>query len=100
MATSIEIGSLIDSLPHVRGGRPKIAGTGIAVTRIVTMYRTGFTAEEIASEYEHLNLAQVYAALTYYFANRAAVDADMEEEQAEAMQWVALHQAESGRKAG
>ncbi len=59
MEAVVEIGSLIDSLPHIRGGRPKIAGTGITVTRIVTLYRVGLTAEVITSEYPHLVLAQV-----------------------------------------
>jgi len=35
MAMVIEIGTLIDRDPGVRGGRPKIAGTGVTVNRIV-----------------------------------------------------------------
>ncbi len=35
MANAIEIGTLIDRDPGVRGGRPKVAGTGVTILRIV-----------------------------------------------------------------
>jgi len=39
------------------------------------------TAEEIADQYDHLSLAQVYAALAYYHANRQAIEADLAQEE-------------------
>ena len=39
--------------------------------------------EEIASEYPHLRLSQVYAALAYYHANREEMEAHMAAEEAE-----------------
>ncbi len=80
MVPTIEIGTLIDRDPAVRGGRPKIAGTGVTVMRVAGWYKSGLTPEEIASEYGHLTLAQVHAALTYYHANADAIDADLAEE--------------------
>jgi len=77
MAVAIEIGTLIDRDPSVRGGRPKIAGTGMTVTRIAGWYKAGMTPEEIALEYPHLTLAQVHAALTYYHANQNDIEADL-----------------------
>lgn len=82
MATVTEIGTLLDRNPKIRGGRPKIAGTGIAVKRIVICYQSGLTPEEIAREYPHINLAQVHAALAYYHANREEIDSDIAEERA------------------
>ena len=82
MATVTEIGTLLDRNPKIRGGRPKIAGTGIAVKRIVIFYQSGLTPEEIAREYPHINLAQVHAALAYYHANREEIDLDIAEERA------------------
>ncbi|MBV8897036.1 MAG: DUF433 domain-containing protein [Acidobacteriaceae bacterium] len=70
MAAVTEIGTLIDRDPAVRGGRPKIAGTGVSVSRIAAWHRMGLTPEEIALEYPHLTLAQVHGALAYYHANR------------------------------
>src|SRR5579864_346966 len=65
MALVTEIGTLIDRDPDIRGGRPKIAGTGLTVSRIAGWYKMGMTPEEIALEYPHLTLAQVHAALAY-----------------------------------
>src|SRR5205823_4725757 len=64
-AMSIEIGSIIVRTPDFRSGAPHIAGTGISVHRIVRWYKQGYTPEQIADEYAHLTLAQVYAALSY-----------------------------------
>ena len=44
------------------------------------LWRQGHAAEEIAGIYEHLDLAGIYAALAYYFANREAVDATIDAE--------------------
>ena len=80
MAAVTEIGTLIDRDSAVRGGRPKIAGTGLSVSRIAGWYRMGLTPEEIALEYPHLTLAQVHGALAYYHANREEIEADLAEE--------------------
>ena len=85
MAAVIEIGTLIDRDPAIRGGRPKIAGTGVSVSRIAAWYRMGLTPEEIALEYPHLSLAQVHGALAYYHANREEIEADLAREEAAAL---------------
>src|SRR6056297_508025 len=81
MPTATDIGSLITETPGVCGGRPRIAHAGVSVRRIAVCYRMGLTAEEIADQYEHLSLAQVYAALAYYHANRQAIKADLAQEE-------------------
>jgi uncharacterized protein (DUF433 family) len=90
-----DIGNLIISQPDVKGGRPCIAGTGITVHRIVTWYKQGFTPEQIADEYQHLNLAQVYAALAYYHANQAEIEAELAAEDAEVERLEQEHYQES-----
>ena len=80
--TSVDIGSLIARNPKIRSGRPCIAGTGVSVMRVAGWYKMGHNAEEIADKYGHLSLAQVYAALAYYHANRDEIEADMAEEAA------------------
>src|ERR1039458_1515525 len=87
MASVIEIGTLIDRDPKIRGGRPKVAGTGLTVSRIVGWYKMGMTPEDIALEYPHLTLAQVHAALAYYHVNRDEIEADLAHEQSSALQW-------------
>lgn len=61
--------------------------------RIVVLYQQGLTPEEISSEIPHLTLAQVYAALTYYHANREEIDTDIAAEDAEAQRLEQEHLA-------
>jgi uncharacterized protein (DUF433 family) len=79
MAAVVDIGTLITQSPDVRGGRPHVAGTGMTVMRIAGWYKLGLSPEEIAEQIR-LSLAQVYAALAYYHANREAIEADLEAE--------------------
>jgi uncharacterized protein (DUF433 family) len=81
MHTTTDIGTLIVRSPDVRGGRPRIAGTGVTVRRITGWYKLGLSAEEIASRIGHLTLAQVYAALAYFHANRDEIEADLTTEE-------------------
>jgi len=83
MAALTDIGTLIAQTPGVCGGRPCIAGTGVSVRRIAGWYKQGLAPEEIADQYGHLTLPQVFAALTYYHANRDEIDVDLAEEEVE-----------------
>ena len=82
MTSVTEIGSLIDRDPAIRGGRPKIAGTGVTVMRVAAWYKMGLTPEEIATQYGHLSLVQVHAALAYYHTNPEEIEADLAQEEA------------------
>lgn len=69
----------IEATSDVMGGKPRIAGRRIAVQNIVIWHeRMGMSADQIATDYE-LSLADVYAALAYYFDHRSEVDHDIEE---------------------
>jgi uncharacterized protein (DUF433 family) len=95
-APPVEIGTLIDRDPRIRGGRPKIAGTGVTVRRIAGWQQLGLSPEEIARQIPHLNLAQVFAALAYYHANREEIDSDLAAEAAEAARLEQIHGRPSG----
>jgi len=56
----------------------RLKGTRIGIERILDDYELGTTPEEIVIRYPSLSLQQVYAAITYYLANRKAVDAYLE----------------------
>ena len=84
MATTVDIGSLIERSPEIRKGRPCIAGTGVTVRRIAGWHNLGLTPEEIAAKIEHLTLAQIHAALAHYYANREEIDTDIASEEAAA----------------
>ncbi len=89
--TPTDIGTLISRHPSIRGGRPRVAGTGVTVQRIVGWYKLGLTPEEIADRIGHLTLAQVHAALAYYHANRTRIEADMATEDTEAEELEKAH---------
>jgi len=89
--TTVDIGTLIVQTPDIRGGRPRIAGTGVTVQRIVGWYKLGLTPEEIAGEFGHLALAQVHAALAYYHANREEIESAIAAENVEAARLVQQH---------
>ncbi|SKB14108.1 conserved hypothetical protein [Planktothrix sp. PCC 11201] len=78
MSTTLtDIGTLIVSTPGICGGRPRITGTRMSVMSIAIDYNAGMTVEEILQEFPHLNLGQIYAALTYYHVNKFSIDQEI-----------------------
>ncbi|NER39151.1 MAG: DUF433 domain-containing protein [Oscillatoria sp. SIO1A7] len=71
--TAIDIGTLIVQTPGVCGGRSRIAGRRLSVQQVAVLYKEGLSPEEIAEEFDSLTLAQVHAALAYYYANTAEI---------------------------
>jgi uncharacterized protein (DUF433 family) len=83
MSTATDIGKLVTCSSDIGNSRPTITGTGTSVRRVVVLYKEGANAEEIARRMSHLSLAQVYAALAYYHANRDEIEGDLAQEDAE-----------------
>jgi uncharacterized protein (DUF433 family) len=76
METLLSI-NLIASNPDVRSGRPVVAGTGICVSDIViAMLFHRRTPDELASDFA-LSLAQIHAALAYYYDHKAEIDEEI-----------------------
>ncbi|MDQ7028128.1 MAG: DUF433 domain-containing protein [Anaerolineae bacterium] len=84
---TIQAINLIITNPNIRGGRPCIAGTGLRVTDIVmaTIFHHQ-TPSEIASDYE-VTMAQVHAALAYYYQHKVDIDVDIREQIIEAREY-------------
>lgn len=76
MLESNTLDGLIIKDSQIHNGRPTIAGTSNTVRAIAIMYKQGLSPEEITIELP-LNLAQVYAALTYYHLNTDEIEADI-----------------------
>ncbi len=77
---TIESIDLIYRNPKVRGGRPCVVGTGLRVIDIVMAMQFGDRSpEQMAGDYD-ISLAQVHAALAYYYENQAEIDADIRED--------------------
>jgi uncharacterized protein (DUF433 family) len=73
----------IESKPGVCGGKPCIAGTRIRVQDVyVWRELQGQTADEIVSSFPQLTMADVYAALAYYWDHREEIQNQMAQETA------------------
>ena len=69
----------IVSTPGVCGGRPRRDGHRIQVEDVAIWHeRMGLSPDEIVSEYPSIKLADVHAALAYYYENRERIDADID----------------------
>ena len=72
----------IEATPGVAGGKPRIAGRRVTVQDIVIWHeRLGLGPDEIATEHD-LSLADVHAALAYYFDHREDIDRSIEQDDA------------------
>ena len=82
--------SHITKVPGVCGGRACIDGTRIRVLDIVYLHREGKSPEQMLEAYPSLNLAQVYAALSYYYENPEEIEAFIAEDE----KWDERHERE------
>jgi len=80
----------ITKTPGVCGGRACIAGHRIRVMDIVVLHeRRGMCPEEIVYQYPTITLAEVHAALAYYFDHREEIEADFRNDE----KWAAFAEA-------
>lgn len=83
MTTPADIKHIVRD-PSVYGGRPSIEGHRIAVHDIAVSHQQGYTPDQIASVmFPGLTLAQVHAALLYYYEHQSDIDREIAEEAAE-----------------
>jgi uncharacterized protein (DUF433 family) len=75
----------IESNPSIFGGKPCIAGHRVRVSDIVIWHEhQGLTADAIVSQIPGITLADVHAALGYYYENLEAIREEMRAELAAA----------------
>lgn len=70
------------ALEHVEvddRGIAALVGTRTKVRQVVLDALAGLSPAQIQHQYPHLSLAQVHAALAYYYDHREAVDAEIAE---------------------
>ena len=67
--------------PH---GAIRVRGTRVLLDTIVTAFRAGAAAEEIAQKFPTVALADVYQVIAYYLNLTAEVDAHVSQRQTEA----------------
>ena len=68
----------IASNDQILSGEPIIRGTRTPVRAIVELWRQGSGPEEICRQLPHLNLAQVFDALSYYSDHQDEINAHIE----------------------
>jgi uncharacterized protein (DUF433 family) len=65
-------------------GVVRVVGTRIPIDTIIFAYTDGASAEEIARRYDVLQLADIYAVISYYLRNQGEVEAYLREREREA----------------
>jgi uncharacterized protein (DUF433 family) len=87
--SSNEIPSRVISIEHIVatpgtcGGKPRVAGHRIRVQDVAIWHeRLGYSIEEIIAHYPQLTLAEVHAALAYYYDHRDEIQHDIAEAEA------------------
>jgi uncharacterized protein (DUF433 family) len=81
MATAAKtVYSHITKDPQVCGGRACIDGMRIRVMDLVGLQKQGYSVERMLEAYPALNLAQVHAALSYYYENPDEIAAAFDED--------------------
>jgi uncharacterized protein (DUF433 family) len=73
--------SHVTKQPGVRGGRACIDDTRIAVVDVAAILKQGRPPEQILLSYPSLSLAQVYAAISYYYENKNEIEAELAEDE-------------------
>jgi len=81
MATMLAIEHIVSD-PNIRGGRPRINGTGITVHDLAEDYNNGWSVEDMVEAFE-LTPGQVHAALSYYFDHKDQIDQETRERHAQ-----------------
>ena len=74
----------VETAPHVHcdeQGRAWLDDTNVKVIEVVLDHLAyGWNVETIQENHPHLTLAQVYAALAWYYDHQAAMDAEIEQQ--------------------
>ena len=72
----MELAAISEEIPieKDKDGVIRIGNTRVTLETLVTAFNGGSTAEEIVYQYPVLNLADVYAVITYYLRNRDTVE--------------------------
>src|SRR5258708_21644032 len=79
LPTTAPVPSFTD--PH---GAIRVGGTRVTLDSIITAFRAGATAEEIAQQFPAVALADVYLVIAHYLNYTVDVDAYLFQRQAEA----------------
>ena len=78
---NLEINNYIESRANKCGGKPCIAGTRIRVQDIYVWHELQhMSPDDIVNDFPELSLAEVHAALTYFWDNQESIRQQMRED--------------------
>lgn len=84
MATkTVDISTLIGSIPGVYGGRLLLLRSSFPMIQLVADYQSGMRIDAFKEAYPHIDEESLYAGIAYYLANREALDDELEERERE-----------------
>jgi uncharacterized protein (DUF433 family) len=63
------------------GGKAAIDNTRVRVNNVVFLHKQGHSPAQIREAYPDLSLAQVYAALGYYYDHQSEIEAELAEDE-------------------
>ena len=69
-----------------KDGTIRVGGTRVTLDTLVAAFKQGATAEEIVLQYPTLQLADVYAVISYYLRETVEVDTYLDRQAAEALE--------------
>ena len=71
--------------------RARIQGTRFKVSQVARAVREGLEVRGIQEAYPGLSLAQIHAALSYYYEHQDAMEAQLQQEDRQVNEFVANH---------
>jgi uncharacterized protein (DUF433 family) len=91
----------IEKTPDVCGGSARIAGHRVRVLDVVVWHELrGYAADEIVAMFPGITLADVHAALTYYFDHRQEIDDEFRRDEQAAKDLLARYPSKVHGKLG
>jgi uncharacterized protein (DUF433 family) len=94
---TVDISTLIGARPGVYGGRLLLLRSSFPMIQLVADYQSGMRIDDFKEAYPHIDEESLYAGIAYYLANRAALDAELEEREREGAafyeEWLAAKKA-------
>jgi uncharacterized protein (DUF433 family) len=81
-------------------GAIRVGNTRVLLDTVLTAYEMGATAEEIVWQYPSLQLADVYATLSYYLNHRTEIDAYLAARRTQAENLRSRYETEYSSQAG
>lgn len=95
----VQLTSHIEMRPGVRGERAFIAGHRVRVQDIVLWDEEGLSADEIITRVPTISLADVHAALAYYYDHLDEINRHIQEDESFANQMESAGQPNEPRRA-